>query len=334
MNHSPIGRRALYNSLRWHWVNNPELQVYDWQVEDYELLSDETLFLRLSQLGIVLDRHHFVAFAENFDDPEDLTESLLDDLPQIEKDKIFLCIFELWKRFISRKKPISVFFDTLDRQIEIYDQEGSSIDMPQMANLLFDFKELLDLNMYEHGNSEQEIFTMLIRHSAHDLEMFLYDYIVDQIELGHCVYAKELLDDFIPFIADKKWFLLLRLKLSSKENFSLEDRLYKQLVEESPDSSLEFVLELLAICDIESDMDCFITLLHRAKTLIHTEEEFSDLLSTIEDVIPQGASYYRDWKKLLKRLSLRTQVVKAYNSRYAELIEFFSTYSCLVSPAR
>jgi hypothetical protein len=65
-----IERRALYNSLRMNWVMDPTLEVEPWQVEDYRSLPIDTIFERIEEKNIPLDKETFLALAENVDTPE------------------------------------------------------------------------------------------------------------------------------------------------------------------------------------------------------------------------------------------------------------------------
>jgi nucleoid-associated protein YejK len=59
---------------------------------------------------------------------------------------------------------------------------------------------------------------MVCRDCAHDIEAFLYDYIIEQMDEGNEIYASELLDGFYDYISDKKWFDFLKARL-----FALSD---------------------------------------------------------------------------------------------------------------
>src|SRR5438128_2674617 len=114
-----IERRALYNSLRLNWLQDPAISVEPWQVEDYRSFSIEKIFEQLKQKNIHLNKASFVALAENADTPEDLTDDLLadSDLDAAAQDYIYLHIFELWRTLIPEKTCLSIFCDELDHQI-------------------------------------------------------------------------------------------------------------------------------------------------------------------------------------------------------------------------
>src|SRR5690242_1636689 len=95
-----IERKALYNLLRMNWLQQPDLDVEPWQVDDYRGKSDEELLQQLAMLKLPLSLDSFAAYAENCDTPEDLVDLLLDEeeSDDLLHDRVYLIIFELWRR--------------------------------------------------------------------------------------------------------------------------------------------------------------------------------------------------------------------------------------------
>ncbi len=60
-----IQRRVLYNSLRQNWLLDPELDVADWQVEDYRTLETEELFDRIADHVFILIVNPFWLLPKN-----------------------------------------------------------------------------------------------------------------------------------------------------------------------------------------------------------------------------------------------------------------------------
>jgi hypothetical protein len=118
-----IGQKALYNSLRMAWLQDDQLPVKPWQVEDYRALQLEELFARLGQFELFFDRPTFKEYANQFDSPEELSAALIDSerVSPEECDQIYLLVFELWRRFAQEKPSISILCDGLDYQIFDYD---------------------------------------------------------------------------------------------------------------------------------------------------------------------------------------------------------------------
>lgn len=107
-----LKNKALYNSLRMNWLQNPSLHVEQWQIEEYRDLSLEQLFNKLKSLHIDLDRVSFSAFADSVDSAEELAHALAGDEesdPTIQ-DKIYLLVFELWRRLVPQNAFHRPFF--------------------------------------------------------------------------------------------------------------------------------------------------------------------------------------------------------------------------------
>ena len=91
-------KKALYNTLRLNWLANPELKVHPWQVEDLRSVDSEELLQRIALLGVKMDPAQFMALAEEYETPEDLSEELFSEHEPEEADEGFLAVFELWRR--------------------------------------------------------------------------------------------------------------------------------------------------------------------------------------------------------------------------------------------
>ncbi len=279
-----IERRALYNLLRMNWHNEPSLSVEPWQVEDYRSLSLPVLFERLNQFNLRLDRTSLIAYADDCDSPEDLTDHLLGDkrLKTVQEDQIYLLIFELWRRLMSEKPSLSILCNELDYQIYLYDQE--QLDNPlALQDALSHFKQILDENVDE-GIPPKQAFTLISAYCANDIETFLYDFISEQIDEGNESYAQELLDEFDVYLSDNKWFILLRMRLFGHIHHKTAQKLAALIMEEhlnEPD--LDFNLELLSFLAEMGDQATFRQLIQKTIPLIEREEDFQDLLAIALD---------------------------------------------------
>ncbi len=222
--------RSLYNLLQLSKQEDPSLEVEEWQIRDYRSLKDEELFAELASLGIPLSKEVFMIHAENADSPEDLVEYLWiaeDDLEG--EEKAYLLVFELWRRFLTVRQSLSVFFDELDFLVSRFDG-GELIEEEEAQSVLFGLQDILD-KAVDQGENQEEVFASTLQYTAHDIEGFLYDYIGELLEDGSEVFASKLIDAFDPYVFDKKWFALLRARL-----FALSD-------EERANASLRRILE-------------------------------------------------------------------------------------------
>lgn len=272
-----IERRALYNLLRMNWQSDPSLKVESWQVEDYRLVDLTQLFERLKKLMIDLDRVSFIAYADQCESPEELTDYLIGDR-QINadlEDRAYLLIFELWRRLVSEKPSVSILCDELDYQIYRYDN-GQANDIEPLQNALSNFVTILDENVDE-GVSPDEAFDLISNYCGNEIETFLYDYISEQIEQEHESYAHELLDNFSAYFAGNKWFDLLRARLSSHSKSA--NKYLSQIMEEYVvENDLEFNLELLSSMVEIGSPPLFRELIKQTLPLLKTEQDFHDLL--------------------------------------------------------
>lgn len=273
-----IDRRALYNSLRMNWLADPTLNVEPWQVEDYRSIDLDILFERLQEFGIALDRQTFQLFAENIDTPEDLTDEFLaeNELDTRSEDQVYLIIFELWRRLATEKKSLSIFLDELDHQIYLYDH-GHLKNQETIQDALEEFSLILEENM-DSGIDPSSIFETISASSANDLESFLYDFILEQIDHENYSYASELLDDFIDYVPGEKWFQFLKAQIQAVNDTPLANQTIRKLLQENAKiDDLEFNLEVLSFVAKAGEYDIFLNLLKKSLPLIETEEDFIDL---------------------------------------------------------
>lgn len=302
-------RRVLYNLLKMNWINNPSHLVLPWQVQDYRQLSHAELVQCLENLGIFLDKVSFVALAEQYDSPEAFTDNVLTahTISPEDKDHVYLLIFEMWRRFVPEKLSLSLFCDELDYQISQYEKEEVNEENLQdaIANLVM----ILDENT-DHGLKPQEAFAAISISCAHDLESFLYNYTAEQIDINNLPYATELIEDFINYIPDKKWFNLLQMRISllKKEEGEPTKEIFKVAI---AGKDINFNLELLSILNEIREQSLFVTLARQTASLIHTEEELQDFISTaIEFFHSTGQSIQeKELQKLSKEENPSIEIV-------------------------
>ncbi len=279
-----IERRALYNLLRMNWLNEPTLSVESWQVEDYRALPLSALFERLKQFNIHLDRVSFIAYADECDSPEELTDHLIGDrqFPTAQEDHIYLLIFELWRRLMSEKPSLSILCNELDYQIFLYDQQKLE-DPIALQDALAHFAQILDENVDE-GIPPDQAFKLISNYCANDIETFLYDFIAEQIDEGHDSYAHELLEDFDAYIGHNKWFKLLRIRLCEQPHSKTAQKIAGEIIEEHLyDADLDYHLELLSVMAEMGDPATFRLIVKKTLPYIKREEDFQDLLMIVSD---------------------------------------------------
>ncbi len=278
--------RALYNLLQISWQENRALQVKPWQVEDWRKLTTKELFHRLRALEIDLDEERFGVFSEDSNSPEELLECLcLEEDSEEKHERVYLLIFELWRRLCRDKQSLSIFCDELDQLIEFYDRDALG-DEEVVQKALSNLEDILDDNSDVEG-SPQEVFAEIAKYCAHDLETFIYDYISDKLKEDTATYASELIDAFYQYVSNKTYFDFLRARLFVSSDTPEADILYQRLLsqlEEEPD--LELLLQIVESLIHRGDITLFRAAVKQSLPHLSTEQEFQDLLE-------MAAEYYR-----------------------------------------
>lgn len=328
MNES-IEKRALYNLLRRHWLGGEKLSVEPWQIENYRDLPLQDLFERLSHFNIHLDSRSFEAYAEACDSPEDLTDALTAEisLNAKDQDKIYLIIFELWRRLMSEKPSPSIYCDELDHQISLYD-ENHLVESEPIQEALSNILVVLEENV-DAGVEGKEAFQRLASYCANDVEAFLYDYISDQIESDNELYAQGLIKDFTPYFEDTKWFSLLQAQLFYHINAKQAESYLVDLVEEQKDNEdLEFNLALLSLIALYDQNQLFQTVKNASKPLIKSEEDFQDLLAICSELAERSEdiSQQRYLNSLIEKRAYKS-LSSVVEQNDKDLVEFFSKKS-------
>ncbi|HEV3269342.1 MAG TPA: hypothetical protein VGZ69_01685 [Candidatus Rhabdochlamydia sp.] len=297
--------KSLYNLLRVKHNNNPKAQVFSWQIEDLRGLTLATLFTRLGKLGIFFDEVSFIEQAQQFDNPEELTEHIWtkDEEGQA---KCYLLLFELWRRLLPENPPISLFCDQLDCLIEAYDR-GSLVEIDQLQEALESLEDILD-NAVDKEGSAEEVFLYVCSYSAHDLESFILDYIADQMIEENYVGASELLDGFSSYVIHKKRFEALRICLflsTDTPSASLMFDRFLEYLQEEPD--FESLLILMDYLVYRGNREIFFKVVKQALLSMQIEEQFQDVLEMMAEYY-----HYMDLEEEERRISQRSNARRGF----------------------
>ena len=297
--------KSLYNLLRVKHNNRPKAQVSPWQIEDLRELTLAILFRRLKKLDISFDELSFIEQAQQFDNPEELTNHIW------AKDKegqaqCYLLLFELWRRLLPENPPISLFCDQLDCLIEEYDR-GSLAETDQLQESLESLEDILD-NAVDEGGVAEEVFLYVCSYSAHDLESFILDYIADQMIEENYVGASELLDGFSPYVIHKKRFEALRICLflsTDTPPASLMFDRFLEYLQEEPD--FESLLILMDYLVYRGNREVFFKVVKQALLSMQTEEQFQDVLEMMAEYY-----HYMDLEEEERRISQISNARKSF----------------------
>lgn len=323
-----VNRRALYNSLRMNWVLEPTTEVEVWQVEDYRSMPMDSLFERLEDLNIRLDKTSFLALAEEMSTPEELAETLLAEF-SVDKqlyDQVYLLGFELWRRLLPEKPSFSILCDELDHQIYLYDR-GETKNVEAMEDILANLQVILDENTDE-GADPHEAFDCVSTGCANDIEGFLYDFISEQVDNGNNLYANELIDGFSDYIKDSRWFEFLRARLLSSTDPMEANQIITRLVNSRSEPDLEFNLELLSFLVSFGDKETFERLVKQSAKILQTEEDFQSLLSICADFYHRldEENVEKSFQDILDR-RIKNDLHQSFDPKDPHLTEFFNVLS-------
>lgn len=272
--------KALYNLLRFNVKDDPSTPHEPWAVEDLRFLSLDDLFQRLKKEAVALDRNLFMEFAETAETPEDLAEILLNEAEDPkQQDRVYLVLFELWRRLLPEKISLSLFCDELDHLIDLYDRKKLDSD-ELIQDALANLKNVLEENV-DAGGKPRDVFAAIEEDCAHDLESFLYDYIADLLDTGNHYYASELIDSFSSFVPDPLWFKILSARLLAftdpvEANWKMAELLKQDL-------DLPLLMESLRFLSKAGDKDLLVQAIEKTMPLLETEEEFQEVLQIASD---------------------------------------------------
>jgi hypothetical protein len=327
-----IGRRALYNLLRINWKEDPQGEVAPWKVEDYRTLDLEQLFYRLQELEFSIDKIIFHEYIEHVETPEELAETLVEsDDPEVE-DRVYLLVFELWRRLALQKPSLSIFCDELDYQIELYDQ-GNLKTFEGLESALRNLQEILEDSADEGKEDVKELFLSVSEGLANDVESFIYDFISDQMDNNHYPYAVELLEGFYEYMQDDLWFDFLKARLAFRESPEESSRMiYTILVHRKEELHIELLFDMLNHLVQNGEPSLFFEIVKLQIFMIEVEEDFQDLLGLISKFL-QGLD--KDQEEQLiheiikKRSSLSSDI--SFSSEHSDVQILLNTIDLSLS---
>jgi hypothetical protein len=265
--------RAKYNLLQYKKRENPELDVFEWQIRDYRSLKTDELFSGLSSLGVVVEESDIHQFADLGKTPEEIDFQLTGE----KKEEAYLYLFELWRRLCPDRKSISIFCDQLDGFIDAYDQGSEN----QNETILLELFDIMDESVDE-GLKPKSVYKQLTPYLAHDLESFFYNYIYDQIDKDNEVGASEILENIYEYVEGNLWFEFLRIRLlrgALAEDATAMMARFLEKLKAKPDIHLAF--ELLYYMIETGHKELFITTYKTVLKEIKTEDHFMEMLEII-----------------------------------------------------
>lgn len=271
--------RGLYNYLCRHEAHQANCD--DFRLRDYRAMNLEDIYSELEDIGICLPEGGFKVASEDFDTPEEMLESLDDTLlTGDQKERAFLCFFELWRRINSDRPSISIFFDDLDRVIDQYLKDPQNYE-EILSVALIDLQLILE-SLTERVKRDEAIFRTLMHYSSHDLEAVIYNFIFDLLQQKEFSKSSEFIDGFYSFVKDKRWFDFLRIK-SFDNPLGHEVQKYIETLLLSLEEKKDFylTLALLNYFNESNLLDYFLDLFVKVLPQAKTQEEHKELLDLL-----------------------------------------------------
>lgn len=274
----PFLGRALYNLLQTKAQREDSHEAADWQIRDYRALSIEELFRGLSNLGLDMDVDQFEKAANEVEAPEDIAASIAP--PGEPRNRVYLYLFELWRRLMDDRETISIFCDELDKTISAYEDDPVSNDEILYVSL----KELIGIleQNVSLGQKPKILFAMISDFLSQDLESSIYNYIQDLIEQDRRMVASEITSNFAPYVEQTLWFDLLRVKLlhgATTEDTTAVMSLFLERLEQAKDLDLYF--ELLHYLNKTGHLELFERVFVNALELVKTGDEYVESLDIL-----------------------------------------------------
>ncbi|MBS0624153.1 MAG: hypothetical protein JSS62_05975 [Verrucomicrobia bacterium] len=307
-------KKAHYNFL---FFSTPDEALnLSWETTNYRSFTPSQLLHSLQGIcASFTSLENFEQIAQNFDSPEDMAEALCPKNAS-SPDFFFLLIFELWRHVAPEKRSVSVFCDELDHQIASYYRGGEEQEEEVLDTLEY-LKQILDDNV-DSGVQATDILPALQDACCHDIEAFLYDYILAQIEEKQYDLAAELLEGFYPYLTYPDWFDYLAIRLEMAHNPQHGHQHLLALIERVED--VQLALEILDFLAQTAD-PLFKILLPYTLALLNTEGDLLDLLQCC-------ASYSEDayFDSLIQQQSLKDPEAPLADHKSIEkkIREFFS----------
>lgn len=265
-------KKAFYNILQFKLA--PEKQL-PFILKNYRTYPLDALFSELDSLHVTLDSEGYLSLSTHYETPEELAAAITkEDSPSAEM--IYLIVFELWRRLLPEKQVLSIFCDELDHLIYLYETE-ELVSIEPLQEMLFFLQNILEENL-DAGIEPRDALVYIQNYLAHDIESFLFDYILAEIEGGNLSYARDLNEGFYPYIQETLWYdyLLIRIAIAEDldEGFEKLERLIETLKEE-PDLDLQ--LEILTFLAHTGQHSLFTELTNSTLFQLEVEEDFLEL---------------------------------------------------------
>ena len=286
--------RAYYNLLLLQAQRGIAVEALPWEAKDYGAIAMDCLFEEIQSLHYLFDRESFVNYCAAFDSPEEVVASI-EQKECEEKNKLYLLVFELWKRLLPEKESISIFADALDRKIAEYEK---SKDDEMLLEAFEQVVEILESNSID-STPPETIFERFCLYVAHDLESVIYTYIESKICGEVEDRALDLLHHFLPYVKEKRALQFLHLKTLSHDFLEERLRLTEFLCESLQEKvNLSVAIPFLFYLIEQHHKELFIDLF---STMVNKVQEEGALVALLDVLVEYHRFFGRE--ELTKKVS-------------------------------
>lgn len=226
-----MATKALYNNILLYGAHEARVSKSserdDWKSCNWRARRIEDLFEELDRLGVHFDRRQFLSWASESDSPEDLLSLIMPDeyetLSSDTVDHVYLIIFELWRRLIPERRPLSIVADDIDHAIVEYDKrEDDDIGPVQvLTKLLFEYIRILQsaqdqldeqdseerkaLLMKGYTTQAHALFGMTEPYFVHEIGRFIFDFVIEELTYETLYDFSPIVEGIHPFLVPVLW---------------------------------------------------------------------------------------------------------------------------------
>lgn len=273
-------RKALYNLLMLAQGGGLDLPgVQGWEICNYRDLPQETLLAHLSDLGCPMTAEEFTEASLGCGSPEVLAHRLFAaDLEDMQQDRGYLLVFELWRRLRPELRPLSIFCDDLDHVITCWyaDPELHLPNAKQATQALIGL--LIDGDQV--GMEPETLLATICHGCSNHVEGFIYDLGRDLLEDDDITDLQDLIFPFRELVKEPRWIDLLRAAAFLADEQTLQAvELYHELFDELmldwvPNFAVELIQDLMEMDDLKRALQLII----KGSQMARQHQELTDYL--------------------------------------------------------
>lgn len=288
--------KAFYNSLRMLGSNVSRMSQ-DWKAADWRERELDGLFDELKQMGIVFDTSLFYQWAAHCETPEELVDFLsmeeeveTGEWEEERKDRLYLILFELWRRLVPEKRSLSLVADEIDHVIFAFDSGKEFLD-EEIENALEEWIRLLN-RLQDEGLSVREALQAIEPYFAHCVPEFAIDFLLDVSERGESERYISLFEKVRPFLTSEPlWAKIIELKFCLRDDIPLLNKKLGDLVAHVLTTTNVESEVIFALCDIALKLkreELFLRLLEKVVPCLQEKDDVNVVVHLLTDFLEEN----------------------------------------------